>query len=515
MVLPFGYLIHRRPGAKNLALKNMLVWSFAAFFGLVFAGNAIFALTGVAPDPEFVLTLPRVTATGFVNLAAYLIIISAVFEYREIVAMLRREFARLEVVRETIAGHLAELKARYLAEVQGKIAPVLADITSALEQANAGEVMDRARTAINEVVLPLSSNISTGVLHEAMQELPALPTGRLRVRIRQIFDAKVELAQAFMPLVTAVVFLASIVPAFVYFYSNSGFIAAGVTLAFILIGQFVTALLVRNRKFSILPALLMILISSSLVATAAGQSIYFFVSGATPEVNAFLAFGTWLIVALSSLLLTVNSLTANYLQKLSDVQDEFARSLQKRDFEIRQLQSRITTAIHNDVQGKLRVVLLRVRTGGLSSENLVALEADLAHVRNSLAEIDATHAADFYGQLRALQEFWAGVCSIKLTDDLDVAELLETNNQVAAKAFDVISEATANAVKHAEAELVEVQLSIDGNRLAITVANSLEKGLVSNPSSGVGGRIFDELSDSWQIRNNESRYELTVFLNFS
>jgi anti-sigma regulatory factor (Ser/Thr protein kinase) len=79
----------------------------------------------------------------------------------------------------------------------------------------------------------------------------------------------------------------------------------------------------------------------------------------------------------------------------------------------------------------------------------------------------------------------------------------------------VISEATANAVKHAEAELVEVQLSIDGNRLAITVANSLEKGLVSNPSSGVGGRIFDELSDSWQIRNNESRYELTVFLNFS
>ena len=513
VVLPFGYLVHRNPTQKYLALKNLAIWFLASLCSVIMSADAVFLITHEPIPEDLSASYLRVAASGFVNLAAYLMIISAVFDYREIASVLRRELGRLEVVRETIASNLAALKASYLEEVQGKIAPVLDEIQASLQQADPDAVMGQARSAINDLVLPMSATIANGALPEAMRALPDLPSDRLRVRLRQIFDVKVDLRDSFMPLVVTVIFIASFLSAYTYFYKDQGLAAAAVALAEILAGHFLLSLLFRRRQLSIFPSVAIIFVAASLTAVFTMFSINFVVQNTDSEASAFLAFGNWLLVFLAAFLQMLNSLTGSYLQKLSAVQNDFARTLQNRDFEIRQLKNRLTTAIHNDVQGKLRAVLLRVRKGGLSPENLVLLEADLAHLRTALAEIDSKQESDFYARYRALQEFWSGVCQIKLRDDLDVAELLEIDEQVSAKTFELVSEAVANAVKHAEAELIEVHLSIDSKQLVISVANSLDKGLVSNPSSGVGSRLFGELSDGWKVRQDDSRYEVTILLN--
>ena len=515
VVIPIGYLIHQKPNGKFLSLKNLITWFFASLFGLLLGANLIYLITKEPVPAEFPSSLLRMAATGFVNLTAYLIIISAVFEYREVAASLRRELTRLEVVRETIASHLDKLKARYLAEVQQKIAPVLADIQAALASANPDAVMGKARSAINDVILPLSANIAEGMFNQAMQELPEAPKRKLRLRLRQILNLKVDLQQASMPLIIVVVFVASLAPAYSYFYENEGMLAAAVTLAVILLGQLSVSLLVKKRTLSIFPAFALILVFSTALAFAAGSALQLIIKDSNQEANVFLSFGTWLLIFLTALLQAVNTLSSNYLSRLSVVQDEFARSLQKRDLEISQMQNRITSAIHNDIQGKLRAVLLRVRSGGLSSNNLVALETDLAHVRNALSNIDAKQELDFFSQLRALQDFWGGVCEIKTDNDLEAVELLESNNQLADRVFESISEGTANAVKHAEAELVEVYLSVQGAQLVLVLRNSIDKGLTSNPSSGIGSKVFDELSDGWKVRQSESGFELTVFFKIA
>lgn len=513
VVVPIGRRIHRQPDGKNLALKNIGNWFLASLFGLSLAVVLIFAIYGQAPEEYFVYAFPRIATTCFVNLGVYLIILSGFFEYRETARRLRHELTRLELVRETIAGHLSGLKERYLTEIQAKISPVLSELQKALDQADPEALMGSVRSAINDVVLPLSSKIADGAFHEAMQELPELPKRKLGLRLRQVSNVKVDLEQTSMPFVILVIYLASIAPSFTFFYAGQGLASASLVLAVLMIGQVLLLRVLRNKSLSIIPTLAVIFVSSTAIASLAYLAIPLVVTKPNPEANAFLAFGIWLVFLLNALLQAANSLASNYLGKLSGVQDEFAKSLQKRDLEIRQMQNRITTAVHNDVQGKLRAILLRVRSGGLSKPNLAALESDLAHVRKALNDIEVNPTVDFFSQFRALQEFWAGVCQITISNEIAAVDIIEADNRIARRAFDVISEATANAVKHAEAELVEVNLSIKGNQLLIKVKNSLKKDLTSNPASGLGSRIFDEISDGWLASHDESQYELTVLLD--
>lgn len=495
---------------QRAALANLLIWLLASALGVVFSIVAVRLITSQPIPDEISSSILLRILVSFVNLGSYLVIISAIFNYRATVKILKSQLAQLVVVRATIIQHLADLKAKYVAEVEQKITPVLAEIQEALLLSDAEAVESQARTAIEDVVIPLTSRIDKDLHDFELGELPAPPSHQ--VKLKQFFELKVNLQQAFVPIFTGSIFVVSLFPAFQFFYGLDGLLSGLLSLAIILLGQYLIALSLHNRQVSSWLALVAILGMSFLTSTVAGFSIQLLVPDSAPDVDAFLTLGSWLVVFLISLSQLVNTLTADYLRKLADVQSDYGRSLQKRDIEIRQLKRRVTSFIHGDVQGKLRAVLLRVKNGGLTLKNHEALLGDIAYIRKALSLLWDEQQVDFFEQTRGLQEFWHGVCDIRIESSQEVAELLSKSPQLSTNTFDVVSEAVANSVKHAEAKLVKVSLKMTREFVEIRVTNSLAKDLIRNSISGAGSKVFEQLCHSYSIFTDQHEYQLIALI---
>ena len=507
-----GFMIWRKAEPRLVALKNVLTW-FTASAASIFVGRIlVWLFTGLDIPPFGIDQLITWIIGGFVNIAGYAIFISGVFRYREISKSLRRESNRLDSLRQTLASHLEALKTSYLAEVRHRISPALEDIRAALAAANPGEVMSQARAAIETAVLPLSQQIESEQIEDLLSEVPRLQNRSLASRLRHLRTTRLEIAQNFSPLLSAFAFVASILPAFGVFYSTPGLFAGAMSLAIILFGQVLFALVFAKRRMTFLPALAATFLTSLTIAYLAGQSIQLFVTENESDADAFLAFGVFLVVFLLSFAQLINSLSLNFLEQTAITQRQYSQDLQKRDSAIRSLQGRVAKVIHADIQAKLRAILLRVKTGGITEGNLGQLNQDLEFINSVLASIGDEEAVDFAVELQGLVEFWLGVCDIRLEVEGGVFEALALRPDLSRVALDVLAEGVSNAVKHAEAKTATIVLSLTSQSLEISVLNPASSVKIEALSTGQGGRLLDRVAASWRLESTENSTILLVSL---
>lgn len=512
VLVSIGFTIWRKAEPSRVALKHVLTW-FVASAASIFVGRIlVWLFTGVDIPPFGFDQIITWIIGGFVNIAGYAIVISGVFRYREISKSLRRESNRLDTLRETLASHLEALKASYLAEVRHRIAPALEDIRAALAAANPGEVMIQARAAVETTVLPLSQQIESEQIETLLSEVPRLQNRSLSSRLRHLRTTRLEIAQNFSPLLSAFAFVASILPAFGVFYSTPGLFAGAMSLAIILFGQVLFSLVFAKRRMTFLPALAATFLTSATFACLAGLSIQIFVLENESDADAFLAFGVFLVVFLLSFAQLINSLSLNFLEQTAVTQQHYSQDLQKRDSAIRSLQSRVAKVIHADIQAKLRAILLRVKTGGITEGNLGQLHQDLDYINSVLASIGDEEAADFAVELRGLVEFWSGVCEIHLDVESGVVEALALRPDLSRAALDVLAEGVSNAVKHAEAKTATIALSLTSQSLEISVSNPASTVKIEALSTGQGGRLLDLVAASWRLESTENSTILLISL---
>ena len=512
VLVSIGFTIWRKAEPSRVALKHVLTW-FVASAASIFVGRIlVWLFTGVDIPPFGFDQIITWIIGGFVNIAGYAIVISGVFRYREISKSLRRESNRLDTLRETLASHLEALKASYLAEVRHRIAPALEDIRAALAAANPGEVMIQARAAVETTVLPLSQQIESEQIETLLSEVPRLQNRSLSSRLRHLRTTRLEIAQNFSPLLSAFAFVASILPAFGVFYSTPGLFAGAMSLAIILFGQVLFSLVFAKRRMTFLPALAATFLTSATFACLAGLSIQIFVLENESDADAFLAFGVFLVVFLLSFAQLINSLSLNFLEQTAVTQQHYSQDLQKRDSAIRSLQSRVAKVIHADIQAKLRAILLRVKTGGITEGNLGQLHQDLDYINSVLASIGDEEAADFAVELRGLVEFWSGVCEIHLDVESGVVEALALRPGLSRAALDVLAEGVSNAVKHAEAKTATIALSLTSQSLEISVSNPASTVKIEALSTGQGGRLLDLVAASWRLESTENSTILLISL---
>ncbi len=505
-----GLIIWRKAEPDLVALKNVLTWLIASATSIFVGRFLVWLFTGEDIPPFGLDQLITWIIGGFVNIAGYAIVISGVFRYREISESLRRESNRLDSLRQILASHLEALKASYLAEVRHRIAPMLDDIRAALAAANPGEVMSQARAAIETAVLPLSQQIASEQIEALLGEVPKLQNHSLASRLKHLRTSRLEVAQNLSPLLSAFVFIASILPAFGVFYSTPGLLAGAMSLAIILLGQLLFASVLAKRRMTFLPALAATFLASATIAYLAGQCIQIFVTENESDADAFLALGVFLVVFLLSFAQLINSLSLKFLEQTAVTQQQYSQDLQKRDSAIRSLQSRVAKVIHADIQAKLRAILLRVKSGGITQDNLGQLNQDLEYINSVLATIGDEQKVDFAVELQGLVEFWSGVCEINLDLESGVFEALAARSDLIEAALDVLSEAVSNAVKHAEAKTATIALSLTSQSLEISVLNPASEIKIEAISTGQGSRLLDRVATSWRVESAENSTTLLV-----
>jgi signal transduction histidine kinase len=308
------------------------------------------------------------------------------------------------------------------------------------------------------------------------------------------------------------VFVASILPAFGVYYSAAGLLSGLVIVAIILIGQVLFGLLFAKRKFAIMTALMAIFISAASIAIIGAQSIQLFVPNHDADADAFLAFGIFLVVFLITFAQFIYAVSLSFLEKTAETQEQYSNELKKRDSAIRSLQNRVAKVIHADIQAKLRAILLRVKTGGITEGNIGELNQDLEYINSVLASIGDEEAVDFAVELQGLVEFWSGVCDIRLEVEREVVEVLALRPDLSRAALDVLAEGVSNAVKHAEAKSATIALSLTSQSLEISVSNPTSAVKIEALSTGQGGRHLDRVAASWRLESTENSTILLVSL---
>lgn len=495
----------KRSKIKQIALANSLIWFFSASIAVLLAKPIVWLVVGGAiPSETFIQWLTNVLSS-FMNLAAYAIVFAGIVQYRDVAKSLRVELGQLKLLRDGMTNQLESLKTGYVAEVEQRVRPVVNELELSLASADADAVVSQARTAIEDVVLPLSKQLNAPS-ELALPQLPALPKRTVYGRVALALSNRVLLSDTQVPILSALMFLLSIAPAIAYFYAFSGYLAAMAIALAILAVEFLRAVVFGRLQTNVFVAFAVILFTSLITSVAAVALLGGLIEHSDIEVNAFIGFGTWLVVFLNPFIQLINLTSLAYLSRVEIVQRDFIRTIAKRDSEIRHLQHRITQSVHSDVQGKLRAVLLRIKNGGLTPEVLPALQADLAHVKEVLSSIGSAQKVDLQIELDQLSQFWDGICDLRVSIEKEVLAATRDDSTLASNAFEVVSEAVANAMKHAEAKQVFVELSVIAGQLQVRVINEVAKTHINSASGGIGSRVFDQNCRSWRVEQNDGSY---------
>ena len=97
-----------------------------------------------------------------------------------------------------------------------------------------------------------------------------------------------------------------------------------------------------------------------------------------------------------------------------------------------------------------------------------------------------------------LQERWSENVAITVSMDPDDEALIDKDATCAGILFEIVREATSNAIRHGDAHTIDVVISCaPAQRVAhVTVSND-GKPLPNSPVHGLGSRTMSELTVSW------------------
>lgn len=164
----------------------------------------------------------------------------------------------------------------------------------------------------------------------------------------------------------------------------------------------------------------------------------------------------------------------------------------------------IATHLHGTVTAHLTAATLRLRIAMLSGDVTAAQQA-YAQARRQL-DLDLrstvlTQTSDLAGLLDDLRRSWAGICDVRV----NIATLPAVGPTTVRDIVDVVTEAVSNAVRHGDAQRVEVSIRSDGDgdgdgdEIVVTVMDDGRGVADINPSQGIA--LFERIGTrGWTLR---------------
>jgi signal transduction histidine kinase len=174
----------------------------------------------------------------------------------------------------------------------------------------------------------------------------------------------------------------------------------------------------------------------------------------------------------------------------------------------------ISRALHGPIQGAITAAAMRldaaVRTGA-DAPTLMAQTRDQLCAAVSILERQPEVAPGIDESLEILIGTWEEVRTIATTMDTEATAALDNDELCRSCLRDVLTDAISNAVRHGDASIVDISISLVGDEVLVRVRdNGATSGTAAIP--GLGTRILDECSTRWSSEATDDGYLLTASL---
>jgi nitrate/nitrite-specific signal transduction histidine kinase len=231
------------------------------------------------------------------------------------------------------------------------------------------------------------------------------------------------------------------------------------------------------------------------------QSVQFFLIGSfqglDSELIATIAFSVLTLTLGSSTFQLIVSGIKHNLSNAEQINIEIAHSFSSVRKQLWRFRKNLSRELHGGLQAKLQVLALQIEKG------LEVSPASLTDVQNSLYSVVASEQdvpVPITEFLKEQKEFWDGVCEIDFEVSQAVIEEVDSHAVLNECIREVIRESINNAIKHAKSSQMNIELKLLRDSIVnLIVLNSTNQPITSTSASNLGSRLFEELTDSWDI----------------
>lgn len=447
---------------------------------------------GFIEEPHLAWRFLTSQATMLFGLLAAAYVVPAAREYSRSRRALDAQLELLTDLRNDAAGRIE----RNRIETVGRIQTALARALDLSQPTDPGATSSRLQLAIDEVVRPLSLQITSAMPIE-MPERPA--SGR--IRWGDVTQHALN-GRAFYPLLSSVWLLIATGGTWLPQYGALALGAAGVCAAVTYGLTLLAASVWRRLPPAFGPTTRSLLLSVGL----AGIGIAVIRVGGAMGINLLspgpAIGGTAVCIAIG----WVFALCAGAIEAMrsseraqASLEDELRREVAALNGANRQAQLRLSRLLHGPIQDSIAAALRKVDNGA-PARDIPALVAELNLQINAALSTDAPPAqlADFGRAMSDIQTLWDGVCRIDLEiSDTDLSMI--GADQIATGALiELARESCSNAIRHGTSTQCLVEVSVDRPDAVIRLRVT-SNGSAPSPDAvpGQGSALFQELSIDW------------------
>lgn len=179
---------------------------------------------------------------------------------------------------------------------------------------------------------------------------------------------------------------------------------------------------------------------------------------------------------------------------------------------LRRAKQRLAAVVHGDIQSILMATALKLQQKGITESDVPGI---IEHARSTIATTlaDATRSEPLttYDAIKSgVNDAWSGLVELGWKTGRGVKKAVDTDSDLAETLWQVLREATTNAIKHGRATDVRIGLSvIGGEHLVCEVSDN---GDVRELGTRVGGgsRLFHAVADRVELARRDQQTVLTL-----
>jgi len=270
----------------------------------------------------------------------------------------------------------------------------------------------------------------------------------------------------------------------------------------------ITQILLVRFTSKMAPSLRLILIFASLGISAVptGSVIYFFIRN-SPDPYYFLKAGPSFTMLAAGLIITSSALqnaTKSVREELGKTNDELRWIIARKNLVIWNLRGSLSRNLHGPIQSAIQVSVFDLRKAIESNVlNSDLIERIQKNISEAIYNLNTTKQKSMSVQqvFDDVVETWRDHCTIAIHISGETLEVLTQDAAARSASEEIVREFVSNALRHAEAKNIEVQISHVDKCLVVSATNDGFE-FKEESSKGLGLALLDSIA----VRSSVARF---------